>query len=147
MNRAADTTSEVDDARPRLLIADDDAFVRSALSSQLEASFDVIAVAENARQAIELAAEHQPDGALIDVEMPGGGAREAVPQITARSPDTRIVILSGDESRDIVLELLSAGAMAYIRKGGSAAELTKTLTDALRVKAAPAGSAEREENA
>jgi DNA-binding NarL/FixJ family response regulator len=138
MNREADPTSEIDDARPRLLIADDDAFVRSALISQLEANFDVIAVAENATQAIELAAEHQPDCALIDVVMPGGGAREAVPQITARSPDTRIVILSGDESRDVVLELLSAGAMAYMRKGVSAAELTKTVTDALRVKAAPA---------
>jgi DNA-binding NarL/FixJ family response regulator len=120
-------------ARPTLLIADDDAFVRSALGYQLAGNFDVIAVAKSATEAIELAEKHRPDVALIDVEMPDGGAREAVPQIATRSPDTRMVILSGDESRQVVLELLSAGAVAYIRKGVTPAEISQTLTDALKV--------------
>jgi two-component system nitrogen regulation response regulator GlnG len=122
------------DARPTLLIADDDAVVRSALGAQLEGDFRVVAVAETVAEAVELAEHHQPDAALVDVEMPEGGAQAAVPQITARSPGTSIVILSGDESRDSVLELLSAGAIAYIRKGIPTSDIAKTLTDALGAK-------------
>lgn len=133
---ASDTQTRSDgNRRPTLLIADDDAIVRSALHSQLEAEFRVVAVAANAAEAVEHAAEHQPDAALLDVEMPEGGAREAVPQIAARSPGTCIVILSGDESRSNVVELLSAGAIAYIRKGVPASQISKTLTDALKAKA------------
>jgi DNA-binding NarL/FixJ family response regulator len=135
MNAEARQPGGNGDVRPSLLIADDDAVVRSALSAQLEVDFHVIAVAENATEAIELAEKHRPDAALIDVEMPDGGAREAVPQIATRSPDTCMVILSGDESRDVVLELLSAGALAYVRKGVTGAEISKALSDALRVRA------------
>jgi len=124
-----------DDARPTLLIADDDAVVRAALSAQLAGEFDIVAVAESAGDAIALAERHRPDAALLDVDMPGGGAREAVPQIAARSPDTCMVILSGDETRQLVLELISTGAMAYVRKGISAAEISQTLTAALQAKA------------
>lgn len=50
--------------------------------------------------------------------MPGGGAQHAVPQIATRSPETCIVVLSADESSEVVLELLNAGAVAYVRKDG-----------------------------
>ena len=83
------------DLRPTLLIADDDAIMRAALRSQLKDSFQIVAVGEDATEAIALAEQHQPDAALLDVEMPGGGARVAVPQIDACSPGTCIVILSG----------------------------------------------------
>ena len=134
MNTEANRPGEDAQGRPSLLIADDDAVVRSTLGSHLEGDFEVIAVAEDATEAIELAAQHQPDAALIDVEMPGGGALEAVPQITTRSPDTCIVILSADESRETVLELLAAGAMAYVRKGISAVEVGTTLATAIKAK-------------
>ena len=123
------------DTRPTLLIADDDAVVRAGISAQLQGDFHVVAVAQNAADAVALAEEHQPDAALIDVEMPGGGAEAAVPQIAECSPRTSIVILSGDESRDVVLDLLGAGAIAYIRKGIPGGEIAKTLTNALAAKA------------
>jgi DNA-binding NarL/FixJ family response regulator len=123
------------DLRPSLLIADDDAVVRATLGAQLRGAFRVIATAANATEAIELATEHRPDAALIDVDMPAGGARSAVPQIAERSPGTCMVILSADESRPVVLELLAAGAIAYVRKGVTGAQITRTLTDALQAKA------------
>lgn len=46
-----------------------------------------------------------------------------------------MVIFSGDEAREVVLELLGAGAIAYVRKGVTGAEITKTLADALKAKA------------
>jgi two-component system, NarL family, nitrate/nitrite response regulator NarL len=93
-----------------------------------------VAIAESADEAIELAEQHRPDAALIDVQMPAGGARTAVPGITERSPDTCIVILSADESRDVVLELLNAGAMAYVRKGVAGSEIASKLAEALKAK-------------
>jgi two-component system nitrate/nitrite response regulator NarL len=132
---AAPSASD-DDGRPTLLIADDDAVVRTALSLQLASGFDVIGLATNATEAIALAEQHRPDAALIDVEMPGGGAVEAIPRIASCSPHTCMVVLSGAESRQDVLNLLKAGAVAYIRKGVTGAHLSTILTQALRAHGA-----------
>jgi DNA-binding NarL/FixJ family response regulator len=128
-----DRTEErpVRDDRPSLLIADDDPLVRYVLRAQLEDSYRIVALAADATEAVALAEEHRPDAALIDVEMPAGGAREAVPRIAACSPHTSIVILSADESRHVVLELLRAGAMAYVRKGVSGDHISQALAGAL----------------
>lgn len=122
-----------DDTRPRLLIADDDPVVRATLSAELT-EFRIVALAKDATEAIELATRHRPDLALVDVDMPGGGGREAVQRISRSSPRTSLVILSVDETRSEVVELLNAGAVAYLRKGSTAAELTLALREALRVK-------------
>ena len=135
MTAAKRPTTGDEPRRPRLLVADDDPVVRSLLCSQLEGDFDVVAVAEDTAEAIELAEEHRPDAALIDVQMPGGGALEAVPRIASRSPDTCLVILSADESHELVVRLLNAGAIAYVRKGVTSAEIAKVLTDSLKAQA------------
>lgn len=122
------------DHRRTLLIADDDTVVRYRLQSELSDSFRIVAIAENATKAIALAELHQPDAALIDVEMPGGGARAAVPAIALCSPNTRMVILSADEIHHVVLELLNAGAMAYVRKGVGGDRIAETLAQALLVE-------------
>jgi len=133
-----DATGDHDEAplrdhRRSLLIADDDPVVLYRLKTQLSDSFCVVGLAESATEAIALAEEHQPDVALLDVEMPGGGGRAAVPGIVGCSPKTRIVMLSADEIHNVVLELLSAGAIAYLRKGVAADQLAETLAQALRV--------------
>lgn len=135
MNATTEQGVSNGDIRPTLLIADDDPAVRSALGSQLGGTFRIVGVAEDATEAIELAAEHRPDAALLDVQMPGGGAREAVPQIATRSPETCMLVLSGDEADSSLVELLNAGAMVYIRKGKTGAEITQTVADALKARA------------
>ncbi len=120
--------------RPRLLIADDDSIVRSVLSTQLSGDFEVVGTASDTTEAIELAAQHQPDAALVDVQMPGGGGLEAVRQISQRSPDTCIVILSADESHHGVVDLLNAGAIAYVRKGVPDSEIARTLAESMKAR-------------
>lgn len=120
------------DRRPRLLIADDDAVVRSALSMQLASVFDLVTPACDAAEAVALAAEHRPDVAIVDVEMPGGGGVEAARGIAACSPTTAIVALSVDESRAVVLEMLEAGAVTYVRKGVSGSQLVSTLLHCIK---------------
>lgn len=106
--------------RARLLIADDDRVVQTALYMQLNRDFEIVGGAYDADEAISLAEEHQPEVAIIDVQMPGGGGLRATREIRARAPGTAIVALSADESDSVVLAMLEAGAMAYLRKASRA---------------------------
>jgi DNA-binding NarL/FixJ family response regulator len=112
---------------PRLLIADDDASVRSTLTLLLGHEFELVGAAADADEAIELAADTLPNVALIDVVMPGGGGPAAVRGILAVSPATAMVALSSDESRGVVLEMIEAGATSYRRKGCPPELLIETL--------------------
>jgi DNA-binding NarL/FixJ family response regulator len=121
---------------PRVLIADDDPDVRAVLSAQLTHSgFDVVATAADTDEAIALAGEHHADIAIVDVQMPGGGGVRATQEIRATAPRTAIVALSADESERVVLEMLTAGAVTYIRKGVGADELAALLRESLRAGA------------
>jgi DNA-binding NarL/FixJ family response regulator len=125
---------------PRVLIADDDPDVRAVLSAQLAGRFDVVATAADTDDAIALAAELRPDLAIVDVQMPGGGGVRATKEICEATPDTAIVALSADESERVVLDMLRAGAVAYVRKGVDADELAALLEEALRAHVKLPGS-------
>ena len=120
--------------RPRVLIADDDPVVRAHLGMAMEAQYDVVAVAD-AAAAVSQAVATLPDAAIVDVDMPGGGAPHAVHGIAAGSPATAIVVLSGDESRKLVVDLLTAGATTYVRKGISTQDLAETIERSIRAHA------------
>jgi DNA-binding NarL/FixJ family response regulator len=120
---------------PTLLIADDDAVVRSMLSLTLERQFDIVGAARDSDQAIALAQAAQPDVALVDVQMPGGGLR-AIRGISEVSPETAAVILSADEFDPMVRQLMIAGAMTYVRKGISPTDLAEVLHRAIRARPA-----------
>jgi DNA-binding NarL/FixJ family response regulator len=121
-----------DARRPRLLIADDDPVVRSALTMALDRRFDVVAAVADGEQATAQAADIAPDAALVDVDMPGGGGLHAIRGISQVSPQTALVVLSGDESEGTVLELLEAGAMSYCRKGVDTHRLADTIERSIR---------------
>lgn len=59
--------------------------------------------------------------------MPAGGAKHATPRIHTLSPETAIVILSADETKDDVIQMMSTGAIAYLRKGLDAQTLITKL--------------------
>jgi len=120
---------------PRVLIADDDPDVRAALRAQLTGGFEVVATAADTDEAIALSAEHQPDLAIVDVQMPGGGGLRATREIREAAPRTAIVALSADESERVVLDMLTAGAVTYVRKGVGAEELNALLRESLDAEA------------
>jgi DNA-binding NarL/FixJ family response regulator len=130
--------------RLTLVIADDDPVVRSMLSMGLEQRFEIVAAVEDAAQAVEAAATHHPDAAVVDVAMPEGGGQRAVSGIVEASPQTAIVVLSGDEEDTVVRDLVQAGATSYCRKGIAAHDLAAVIersVDAVRQPdAAPAAA-------
>jgi DNA-binding NarL/FixJ family response regulator len=126
------TVTAVSDSRPRLMIADDDPVMRSMLGMSLGTSFELVGVAADSEQAIELARVSQPDAAIVDVEMPKGGGLRAVLGIRDVAPGTAIVVLSGDESDGLVRELMQAGAVAYRRKGVAPTVLAQSLNESIK---------------
>jgi two-component system, response regulator PdtaR len=133
MNEGPTTTRA---SHPRLVIADDDPVVQLVLSMSLEREFDVVGVAADGQETVDLALALQPDAALIDVEMPKGGGLRAVQGIQQVAPGTAIVILSRYQSHGVVHELTEAGAIAYRRKGVAPDVLAEALTESIKVHVA-----------
>jgi two-component system, NarL family, invasion response regulator UvrY len=80
----------------RVLAADDSSPFLAAVGEVIAASegFEVDGLARSGEEAVELAAANRPDLALIDVNMPGIGGREAAERIAAASPETAIVLMT-----------------------------------------------------
>ena len=117
----------------RVLIADDDPRIRRVLTLFLDREgLEIAGVAEDAEEAIRLAAAERPDVALLDVRMPGGGGPAAARGIAALSPETRILAHSALEDREPVLEMLRAGAAGYLLKGMDPGELADATRRAAR---------------
>ncbi len=105
----------------RVLIADDDASMRSALGDLLggEPGYEVVGLAADPESAIDLAGIHRPDVAILDVKMPGGGGIRAADGIRAASPETRIVALSAWDDGETMRLMRRAGASGYVVKGAA----------------------------
>ena len=122
-------------ARLRVVVAEDDPEVRSALAELIESepTFELVGAAADATEAIALAAAEQPDVVLVDVRMPGGGGVAAARGISRRSPNSKVIALSGQGDRATVLQMLEAGVVGYLLKGGSVDEIVEA------IKRAPEG--------
>ena len=114
----------------RILIADDEPALRDAIADLLASEDGLVLVGEagDADQAIELAGTRLPDIALVDVSMPAGGGPRAAREIIRVSPDTRVIALSAFEDRPTVLEMLRAGAVGYLVKGGASEDLVLSIS-------------------
>jgi two-component system nitrate/nitrite response regulator NarL len=112
----------------RVLIADDHPMFLDGLVATLSSDEDleVVATAGDASAAVRAAGEHQPDLALLDVAMPGGGL-EAARLIVAASPSTRVVMLTSSENEDDLVAAMDAGAKGYVLKGVAGRELRTIL--------------------
>ena len=109
----------------RLLLADDQALVRGALSALLNLESDLAVVAEVGTGDAVVAAvlEHHPDVALLDVEMPGLDGISATAQVRRRSPDTKVLIVTTFGRPGYLRRALQAGAAGFVVKDTPAAQL------------------------
>jgi EAL domain-containing protein (putative c-di-GMP-specific phosphodiesterase class I)/AmiR/NasT family two-component response regulator len=105
----------------RVLIADDNEMNRETLAEIVERSdgLELVGIAKDADEAIEMAVLWQPDVALLDVRMPGGGGPRAAHEIRLRCPSSRIIALSAFVDDRSVDDMLASGATSYLTKDAS----------------------------
>ncbi len=103
-------------AKGRVLVAEDETIIRLDLCALLErAEFEVCAEAKDGVEALELAREHRPDFALMDVKMPRLDGIEAARQILDERP-IPIVMLTAYGQQELVSRAVEAGVFGYLTK-------------------------------
>lgn len=109
----------------RILIADDHAMIREALSSVLEQESDIAVVgqADNGESAVRLCRELLPDLVLMDIALPDMSGTEATRRLVGENASLRVLAVSTYLNWRIVEAMLEAGATGYINKGASGDEL------------------------
>ncbi len=120
----------------RIVIADDHVLVRQGIRAFLETHADlaIVGEAEDAAGATALCTEHQPNVALVDLVMPGGGI-EATRAIRVASPQTQVVLLTSFEDAQQIVAAIQAGALSCMLKDVDADALADTLRKAARGEA------------
>ena len=113
----------------RILLVDDQTLICEILQTRLEAErdFQVVGYANNGQKAIQQVEALRPDVILMDIEMPGMNGLTAVEIIKDRFPQTRIIVLSGNEDADLLVKALKAGAQGYLVKTNKAEDLANTI--------------------
>ena len=102
----------------KVLICDDQAIVRDGLELllNLEHDIEVVGLAQDGAEAVELVARHAPDLVLMDLKMPGMNGIEATRQIRAHHPEVRVLVLTTYDDDAWVFDAIRAGAAGYILK-------------------------------
>jgi DNA-binding NarL/FixJ family response regulator len=109
----------------RIFLADDHEVVRLGLRTLLEngTGWKVVGEASNGRDAVEGVTQLKPDVVVMDLSMPQLNGLEATRQILRGAPRTAVMILSVNESEDIVHEVLAAGARGFMLKSDAGKDL------------------------
>ena len=114
----------------RVLLADDQALVRSGFRKLLEgeAGIEVVAEAADGLEAIEKARLHRPDVVLMDIRMPRLDGLQATARIFATTiPPPRILVLTTYDLDEYIFEALKAGASGFLLKDSPAEELVAAI--------------------
>ena len=116
----------------RVVLADDQALIRSGVRALLESAPDLAVVAEagTGREAVAAAREHRPDVVVMDIRMPDGDGVWATQQLCADPDlaDVKVLILTTFELDEYTFAALRAGASGFLGKGGQ----VEALIDGIR---------------
>jgi DNA-binding NarL/FixJ family response regulator len=113
----------------KILLCDDQAVIRDGLEMllNLEKDFQVIGVAQDGAEAVELAAQKQPDLILMDLKMPIMNGIEATREIHAKFPNIKILVLTTYDDDEWVFDAIRAGASGYLLKDTSRQKIVEAM--------------------
>jgi len=121
----------------RVLLVDDHEIVRLGLMTLLndQDNMEVVGEAGTAGEAVKSVEELRPDVVLMDIRMPGEGGIVATREITAKFPQTKVVMLTSFADDELVMRAIQAGAVGYVLKQVWNEELLRAVAAAARGEA------------
>ena len=121
-----------------VLLADDHAVVRAGIRQFLEHApdIDVVAEADDGAMARALIEEHQPDVAVLDIQMPEASGIEVTRWVRAHHAGTGVLVLTAYDDDPYVMAVLEAGANGYVLKTASPAEIIQAVREVNEGKSA-----------
>lgn len=117
----------------RTVLVDDHGIVRTAIRRALEGvlRIQVVGEAEDGVSAIRVITELRPDLVILDLSLPGMDGLDIIPLAKRRSPESRIVILTGLEDGGVMKRAFALGADAFTLKAGGWPDLETAIAEAL----------------
>ncbi len=125
-------------SRIRVLLADDHHIVRAGIRQLLESAADIQVIAEagDGLEAQALIQQHQPDVAVLDIQMPKASGIEVTRWVRAHLPEVGVLILTAYDDDPYVMAVLQAGANGYVLKTARTEELIQAVRDVHEGKSA-----------
>jgi len=122
----------------RVILADDHAVVRAGIRQFLEHAADITVVAEADDGAVarSLIAEHRPDVAVLDIQMPEASGIEVTRWLRANHPEVGVLVLTAYDDDPYVMAVLEAGANGYVLKTAAPPEIIQAVRDVHEGKSA-----------
>jgi len=113
----------------KVIICEDQALVRDGLELilKLEKDIQVVGLAQDGAEALELVARTSPDLVLMDLQMPGMNGVEATRHIRARYPETKVLVLTTFDHDAWVNDAIRAGAVGYLLKDSRRAQVLEAI--------------------
>lgn len=114
----------------RILVADDQEYIRQGIRALIEASpgLEVCGEAENGEQAVQMTLEMKPDLVVLDITMPVMNGLDAAKAIRSCSPDTPILLVSIHNIETMIEDAKRIGVQGYVAK----AQASELLVDAIQ---------------
>jgi two-component system, NarL family, response regulator DesR len=117
----------------RVLLAEDQAMVRGAISAllTLEEDIEIVADASRGDEVVSAALDTLPDVALLDIEMPGGDGLGAAAELREHLPSCRVIILTTFGRAGYLRRAMESGAVGFLLKDAPASELATAIRRAM----------------
>lgn len=117
----------------RILLAEDQGMLRSAMASLLDLEPDLHVVAQVGRgdEIVPAVAEHHPDVALVDIDLPGGSGLDVLSELTAAHPDCAAIIVTTFARAGYLRRAMAAGARGFLVKDDPVALLAAAIRQVL----------------
>ena len=116
----------------KLMIVDDSEIIRISINEWSQSlNLDVVAMAGNGREAINMAREHQPDIITMDITMPEMDGMQAMKEILQILPQVKIIIVTALSSSDVALKAMKEGAASFLAKPFTKIELLEIFQEVI----------------
>ena len=121
----------VPSAKPRVLLADDHTAFLESVSRLLAGAFDVVALAGDGRQALDLAGRFRPEVVVLDVAMPGLNGFQTLKQLRREGVEAKVVFLTMHRDDELVAAAINEGADGWVLKSRAHLDLIRAIDHAL----------------